>query len=47
MPLLYKYIPPKTEDGTPLPEVILRTLRLSVTDPRTFNDPFEVRPWFD
>lgn len=47
MPLLYKYIPPKTEDGTPLAELILQTLRMSATDPRTFNDPFEVRPWFD
>lgn len=47
MPLLYKYIPPKTEDGLPLPELILQTLRVSATDPRTFNDPFEVRPWFD
>ncbi|MGB7769742.1 MAG: DUF2971 domain-containing protein [Verrucomicrobiia bacterium] len=47
MPLLYKYIPPKAEDGTPLPELILQTLRMSATDPRKFNDPFEVRPWFD
>ena len=47
MPLLYKYIPPKTEDGTRLPELILQTLRVSATDPRRFNDPFEVRPWFD
>jgi hypothetical protein len=47
MALLYKYLSPKTEDETPLPELILRTMRLSATDPRLFNDPFEVRPWFD
>jgi hypothetical protein len=47
MPLLYKYISPKTEDGTSLPKLILRTMRLSATDPRSFNDPFEIRPWFD
>ncbi len=22
-------------------------MRIKATDPRTFNDPFEVRPWFD
>jgi hypothetical protein len=48
MPLLYKYLSPeKTKDGTPLPLLVLQTMRLSATDPRLFNDPFEVRPWFD
>ena len=48
MSLLYKYIEPdKDKDGTPRPIRILQTKRLSATDPRTFNDPFEVRPWFD
>ncbi len=47
MPLLYKYLPPMSGNGTPLPELILRTMRVGATDPRTFNDPFEVRPWFD
>jgi hypothetical protein len=48
MPLLYKYLSPdNSRDGTPLPLLILQTMRLSATDPRSFNDPFEVRPWFD
>src|SRR5437773_1605755 len=48
MPLLYKYLSPdNSKDGTPLPLLVLQTMRLSATDPRTFNDPFEVRPWFD
>lgn len=48
MPLLYKYVESdKDKDGTPKPLRILETLRLSATDPRWFNDPFEVRPWFD
>jgi len=47
-PLLYKYLPPDdSADGTPLPALVLRTMRIKATDPRTFNDPFEVRPWFD
>lgn len=46
--LLYKYLPPdEAVDGTPLPALVLRTMRIKATDPRTFNDPFEVRPWFD
>jgi hypothetical protein len=48
MPVLYKYIPPdNARDGIPLPLLALQTMRLSATDPRRFNDPFEVRPWFD
>jgi hypothetical protein len=48
MPLLYKYLhPDNVHEGTPLPLLALQTLRLSATDPRWFNDPFEVRPWFD
>lgn len=47
MALLYKYIRADAPDGTPLPLRVLRTRALSATDPRTFNDPFEVRPWFD
>lgn len=47
-PLLYKYLPPdNSKDGTPFPLLVLQTMRLSATDPRSFNDPFEVRPWFD
>ncbi len=48
MPLLYKYVEPdKDNNGTPKPIRILETMRLSATDSRWFNDPFEVRPWFD
>jgi DUF2971 family protein len=48
MPLLYKYLAAdNSKDGTPLPLLALQTMRLSATDPRSFNDPFEVRPWFD
>ena len=48
MPLLYKYLSPdSSKDGVPLPLLVLQTMRLSATDPRSFNDPFEVRPWFD
>jgi hypothetical protein len=48
LPLLYKYVgPDNTKNGAPRPVRILQTMRLSATDPRTFNDPFEVRPWFD
>jgi hypothetical protein len=48
MPVLHKYLSPdNSKDGTPLALLILQTMRLSATDPRSFNDPFEVRPWFD
>jgi len=48
MPLLYKYLSPETsKDGIPLSLLVLQTMRLNATDPRWFNDPFEVRPWFD
>lgn len=45
MPLLYKYLRPE-DDNDPVPHA-LRTQTLLASDPRTFNDPFEVRPWFD
>jgi hypothetical protein len=47
MPLLYKYIKDKLDDGRFYPELILSSLQIAVSDPRRFNDPFEVRPWFD
>ena len=48
MPLLYKYLSPEnTDKGTPLPLLVLEKMQLSATNPCTFNDPFEVRPWFD
>jgi len=48
MSLLYKYIEPdKDKNGTPKPIRILQTMRLSASNPLSFNDPFEVRPWFD
>ena len=48
MPLLYKYISPENvPGGPPLPLLVLQTMSLIATDPRSFNDPFEVRPWFD
>lgn len=31
----------------PRPMQIFQTMRLLAADPRSFNDPFEVRPWFD
>jgi hypothetical protein len=43
MAILYKYVEP--DDDKPLR--ILRTMRLSASNPLSFNDPFEVRPWFD
>jgi hypothetical protein len=43
--ILYKYLPPPTGDD-PVP-VVLRTQTFLASDPRTFNDPFEVRPYFD
>ena len=45
MRILYKYLPPPRGDEA-LPTV-LRTRTLLAADPRTFNDPFEVRPYFD
>jgi hypothetical protein len=45
MRILYKYLPPPTGDN-PVP-VVLRTQTFLASDPRTFNDPFEVRPYFD
>jgi hypothetical protein len=43
--VLYKYLPPPSK-GDPVPFVI-RTQTFVASDPRTFNDPFEVRPYFD
>jgi hypothetical protein len=37
--ILYKYVPPKRID-------ILQNGRIAFSDPRTFNDPFEVSPVF-
>lgn len=45
MRILYKYLPPPTDDD-PVP-LVLRTQTFLASDPRTFNDPFEVRPYFD
>jgi hypothetical protein len=48
MPLLYKYVSSEnTTGGTPLPLCVLQTMRLIAANPGSFNDPFEVRPWFD
>ncbi len=48
MALLYKYLSPEpTKDGITLPLLVLKTMRLSATNPCAFNDPFEVRPWFN
>jgi hypothetical protein len=43
--ILYNYLGPSTGDD-PVPRV-LRTQTFLAADPRTFNDPFEVRPYFD
>ena len=43
--ILYKYLPPGSKDA-PVP-VVLRTQTFLASDPRDFNDPFEVRPYFD
>lgn len=43
--LVYKYLSPPN-DGNPVPYV-LRDQCFLASDPRTFNDPFEVRPYFD
>lgn len=45
MRILYKYLGPSIDDN-PLPRA-LRNQTLLAADPRTFNDPFEVRPYFD
>lgn len=45
MRILYKYLAPPS-DGNPLPAT-LRTQTFLASDPRAFNDPFEVRPYFD
>lgn len=48
MSLLYKYVEPDNDThGRSKPISILRTMRLSASNPLSFNDPFEVRPWFD
>lgn len=48
MPLLYKYLAPDTSpDGKRLLPAPLRTMTLKASDPSLFNDPFEVRPYFD
>ncbi len=48
MPLLYKYLAPDiSQDGKRLLPAPLRTMTLKASDPRLFNDPFEVRPCFD
>lgn len=43
--ILYKYLPPPT-DSDPVP-FVLRTQTFAASDPRSFNNPFEVRPYFD
>lgn len=48
MPLLYKYLAPETgPKGEPVLPAPLRTMTLLASNPRSFNDPFEVRPPFD
>ena len=48
MPLLYKYLAPDTgSKGEQLLPAPLRTMMLLASNPCTFNDPFEVRPYFD
>ena len=48
MPVLYKYLGPGASPGNApqLPPQFL-TMSLLASDPRSFNDPFEVRPYFD
>jgi hypothetical protein len=43
--ILYKYLAPG-DHNDPVP-VVLRTQAFLASDPRDFNDPFEVRPYFD
>ena len=45
MRILYKYLPPSA-GADPVP-VVLRTQTFLASDPCSFNDPFEVRPYFD
>jgi len=48
MPLLYKYLAPATgPKGEQLLPASLRTMTFLASNPCTFNDPFEVRPYFD
>lgn len=48
MAILYKYIEPVIGPGNkPKPILILESLRLIAANPCGFNDPFEVRPWYD
>jgi len=48
MPLLYKYLAPEiSPQGEQLLPAPLRTMTLLAANPCTFNDPFEVRPYFD
>lgn len=48
MPLLYKYLAPGTSpQGEPLLPTPLREMTLLASNPCSFNDPFEVRPYFD
>jgi len=48
MPVLYKYVGPGGSADNPaqLPPQFLN-MSLLASDPRSFNDPFEVRPYFD
>jgi hypothetical protein len=43
--IFYKYLPPG-DDKEPVP-IVLRTQTFLASDARDFNDPFEVRPYFD
>ena len=48
MPLLYKYLSPdRGPSGEYLLSASLRTMTLLASNPLSFNDPFEVRPYFD
>lgn len=48
MAILYKYIEPTIGPGNkPKPILVLESLRLIAANPCSFNDPFEVRPWYD
>src|SRR5438105_13101068 len=47
MPLLYKYLALDHEAGQDVLPKALRTMTLLASNPCLFNDPFEVRPYFD
>lgn len=48
MAILYKYVEPDIgPNNKPKPVLVLESLRLIAADPCSFNDPFEVRPWYD